>query len=189
MYSDPVLNFGNSPILAKSSVEVPLVLLDVVIEKDLPFVVDLFKKEVATAGDLDASMKGFAEMFASFRGSNTSYAFMLWLGKIPLFEIELHLAPKQDSLRKDFLPENKDYNISLMPGNFGHAEFSVYVLGFQLCLDYFWSLPEVKRIIGPVYAGPHEDEHARLFKESGLLLSLKRAEPREPELYILSRPL
>ncbi|MES1160529.1 MAG: hypothetical protein ABUM51_07220 [Bacteroidota bacterium] len=189
MFSDPVLNFGDSPILAKSSVEVPLVLLDVAIEKDLPFVADLFKKEVAPAGELDASMIGFAEMFASFRGSNTSYAFMLWLGKIPLFEIELHLADKQDLLRKDFPPENTDYNISLMTGNFGHAEFSAYVLGFQLCLDYFWSLPDVKRIIAPVYAGTHEKEQTRLFTESGLQLSLKRVEPRDPELYILSRPL
>lgn len=189
MFSDPVLNSGDSPILAESSVEVPLVLLHVAIEKDLPFIADLFKKEVVTAGDLDASLKGFAEMFASFRGSNTSYAFMLWLGKVPLFEIELHLANKQDTLRQDFPPEDHDYNISMMPGNFGHAEFFAYVLGFQLCLDYFWNLPDVKRIIAPVYAGPHEDEHARLFTETGMTLSLKRSNPRDPELYVLSRPV
>lgn len=189
MLSDPVQNFGNSPVLAESSVVVPLVLLYVEAEKDLPFIADLFKKEVTPAGDLDDALKGFGEMFASFRGSNTSYAYMLWLGKVALFEIELHVADQQDALREDFPLEQHDYNISLMSGDFGQAGFSVYELGFQLCLDHFWTLPDVKRIIAPVYAGPHEQKQARLFTASGLTMSMRRSDPRDPDLYTLTRPL
>lgn len=187
MFSDPVMNADNYTDLAKSSVELLLVLRQVA-EKDLQVIIDLFKKEVAPGGDLKDSLHGFAEMFASFRGSDTSHAFIVWLGKVPLFEIEFHLAEKQTTLQNGFSLESKDYNLSMMSGDLGLAELPVYVQGLGLCLDYFWGISEVERIIAPVYAGLYEDQQADLLKEAGFMLTLKKADPREPDLYTIVRP-
>ncbi len=177
----------NDP-LAETGVELSLVLLYVATKKDMPVIADLFKKETSSMGDLQSALESFEKMFSSLEVIDTSHAFMVWLGKIPLFEIELHQSNTLAPLRDEFTLEKNDFNISLMTGDFGQAELPIYVRGLQLCLNYFWKVFAAQRILAPVYTGRHAEQQAFLLKEAGLTLTLKRTNTWEPDLYLMPRP-
>ena len=188
MLCDPLPNFDNSPVLAEASVEQGrLVLLYLTADKDLPFVIKLLKKEYSPGGDLNTTLDGFKEMFSSFAGSSKSQAFIVWLGDLPLFEIEIHNAQMHFPDRPDFTPDEKDYYLQLLGGDFDQAEFQLYVRGLQLCLEYFWKFLGVQRILAQVSRSPHAEQHASLFKEVGMTMPLGITNPGQPDLFLISR--
>lgn len=178
---------SNPAVLAETSKGQSLVLLNVNPTDHLSTIIDLYRKEFSLTSDLSAAISGFREMFASYPGS-TSYAFLVQLEDIPLFEIDLHHASLQLPYFSDFTPTEEDYFISVMPGNFSHAEFSVYVSGLKLCLDYFFGFPAAKRILAVVFAGPYLEKRTQLFADAGLHLLRERTTSGEPDLYVIDRP-
>ena len=189
MFSDPAPNNDNLPVLAEVSVEQGrLILLNVMIDKDLPAIIQFLKKEYTPKGDLNAAIEGFKEMFSSFAGSLKSHAFVVRLGEEILFEIELHLAELHFPYRRDFTPEEKDYYMVVLGGGFELADFTVYVRGLQLCLDYFGNSLGVQQILAQVDEGPNKLLQFRLFSEAGMTMPLGVTNPERPDLFVFSRP-
>ena len=187
MLCDPLPNFENSPVLAEASVQLRLVMLYVATETDMPVIVELFKEEISPYMDVSSSLDSFKEMLSSFAASSVSQAFVVKFGEHTLFEIEVHAALVHFLSIGSFTPAKGDYYISLLAGDFDRAEFPIYVLGLQLCLDYFWKFPEVQRIVARVSTGAIEERKARLFKEAGLEVPPEITDPSQAELFLLSR--
>jgi hypothetical protein len=160
----------------------------VVTDKDAPTIFELLKKEARSNWDVAGLLDTFKESFSFMAGSSSSQAFMVHLGEPSLFEIEIHEAQKHFGLRDDFTPDEGDYFVQVFAGDFDRTGFPDYVRGLQLCLEYFWRFPEVKKIIVPVYEGDHEAQQTYLAVQAGLTMFLKKADPKQPDLYQLTRP-
>ncbi|HWK08117.1 MAG TPA: hypothetical protein VNS58_31020 [Puia sp.] len=186
MLCDPLPDFDNSPVLAATSVEQPLILLYVA-EKDLAVIIGFYKKEVPPAKDERALLIGFKQMFQSFARSTRSQAFMVWLGGNPLFEVEIHNAKMHFPYEDTYTPGEKEYYMVLKAGAFDAAGFPIYVRGLQLCLDYFRSFSEVEGILAVVNEGPHQEQQTSLFQSAGMTRTLEITHPESAGLYYIGR--
>jgi len=190
MLCEPVLNTGLLPILSSSQLEQGhLILHHVQADSDLPLIFDLLKSETAQNWEYQQLLDGFRDSFAYIAGSHTSQAFMVMLDDLSIFEIEAHEARKHEELHAGFVPLEGDYYITLFTGELDKADLSVYVLGLKLCLDYFFSFPEVRRIIAPLFIGKDRALRAKLLEEAGIRPFLPKSLPKEPDLLIITRPL
>lgn len=189
MLCDPVSYSGNSPVLVDAILEEgPLSLNYVATGEDMPDIFELFRREVTQQWDVTVLLDAFQKSLSYIAESNNSQAFMLRLGEVPLFEIEIREV-RMYNLQDEFVSREEDYRIQVSAGDFSLAAFPLYVSGLRLCLGYFWKFPEVKRIIAPVYTGLREEQQAGLFSQAGMTLTLPRTDPRLPDLFLIERPL
>jgi len=189
MLCDPVLYSDKFPVLVDAILEEgPLSLNYVATGKDMPDIFELFSREVTQKWDVAVLLDAFQKSLSYIAESNNSQAFMVRLGELSLFEIEIREV-RMYNLQDEFTSGDGDYRIQVSAGDFGLAEFPLYVSGLRLCLGYFWKFPEVKRIIAPVYTGLREEQQASLFSQVGMTLILPRADPRLPDLFLIERQL
>ena len=188
MLCEPVLNTGQQPVLASSSVEPgTLTLHHVGTEDDIPFIFNLLKKETAQNWDLDQLLEGFKMTYAYIAGSHTSQAFIVKLNGEPLFEIETHKTRMHADLHSGLQALEGDYSINLFAGEMEKAGFETYLAGLQFCLQYFFGFPEVQRIIVPLVAGNDLEKYTKLVTAAGFLKLMDKTKPWEPDLYTISR--
>ena len=188
MLCEPVSNTGQLPVLATSNLgQGQLMLRHVAPDDDIPFIIDLLKRETSQNWDATLLLDSFQESFNYIAHSQASQAFILQLDGVPLFEIEIHEARKHVDLHLGFRAGAGDYFIILLAGGLDRASMHAYSQGLRLCLDYFFSFPEVRNIVVPIYAGLDALKRDELYTMTGIAKFLDRSLPKEPDLYRIGR--
>lgn len=188
MLCEPVSNTGQLPVLATSNLgQGQLMLRHVAADDDIPFIIDLLKRETAQNWDAGVLLDSMQESFNYIAHSQASQAFILRLDGLPLFEIEIHEARKHVDLHSGYRASAGDYFIILLAGGVDQAPMHGYSQGLRLCLDYFFSFPEVRSIIVPLYAGLDAVKRTELYSMTGIEKFLDRSQPKEPDLYRIGR--
>lgn len=189
MLCEPVLNTGQTPILASSNLEQDTLMLHHVgTDHDIPFIFELLRKETSQSWDLDPLLEGFKATYAYIAGSHTSQAFIVELNGEPFFEIEAHKALMHVDLHEKFQPLEGDFYINLFAGDMDKTGPAVYLAGLLLCRDYFFGFPEVHRIIIPLAAGNALEKYTNLITTAGFVKIMDKSKPMEPDLYAISQP-
>jgi Acetyltransferase (GNAT) domain len=106
-------------------------------------------------------------MYIIIAECNNSQSFMVLLNNEPIGQLDIYQV-SQDVLKECYPSRDGDYrlHIPVLPNMAAHALLPVQVV--QCCLGYFFSFPEVQRVVWSLYMG--DDTFQSIARKTGFLL-------------------